>query len=134
MTPAELLDLRRRTLEAMGWTYWACLTNPRAWIFLPPNEPEHSSIRATIGRYGMTKQETLAVEHLEGNTPALESDNGLALDALVKWCEEKHYRWHIEYDGKVFYALIVNRGSGNAETLAIAICEAICASAKKVVK
>lgn len=116
MTPAELLDLRRRTCEALGWKIVEDEKSGQVtdMNLCRPDGSVYVAFRRAFSGSGWQY------------APKLESDNGLALDALVQFCAEKHYRWRIDYDGNVFYALIVNRGSGNAETPAIAICAAIC--------
>lgn len=93
----DLLDVRRRALEACGWRW----VSAYAKSYLVSAEAadyfgEHPGLSWVAGK----KYEAALIEHTFTSyahleMPKIESDPGIALQMLDAWCRAHGYRWYL---------------------------------------
>ena len=109
------LELRRKVLEALGWTHTS-------------NCPNH----------GGTQGECIWLDPqgFINTSSALETDSGLALDALVTFCDPREMMWfRIEWRQTLCRVEIgkpSEQWDGFGPTPALAICNAIIAASSAI--
>lgn len=123
MTPEEQLQLRRKTWEALGWVIVCDKRSRYPWKRI---DPDGNAV------YGFQTWES-CVDGLG----AIESDDGIALAELRKWCRTRDWRWRIAdapHRGGIFVEIWTDKAEAiyaDANNPAEAICRALIGAVKK---